>query len=105
RRPRVPRGVIDELDFQCREETLGDRVVPAIAPAAHAADDPALLQDALVVTAGILISAIGVMEQARRRRRRASAMARAPGVRSSVMRSLIAQPTAKREQRSRITAR
>src|SRR5207247_494602 len=38
-------------------------------------------------------------------RRRANAKPRASRVRSSVRRSLIAQPTAKREQRSRITAR
>src|SRR5213594_3418705 len=34
RRPRGPRRVVDELDLQRREETLGHGVVPAIAPAA-----------------------------------------------------------------------
>src|SRR2546425_10183845 len=38
RRPRGPRGVVDELDLQRREETLGHGVVPAIAPAAHAGE-------------------------------------------------------------------
>src|SRR2546426_1135400 len=32
RRPRGPRRVVDELDLQRREETLGHGVVPAIAP-------------------------------------------------------------------------
>jgi len=54
RRPRGPRRVVDELDLQRREETLGHGVVPAIASAAHAAHDPVLGQDALVVAAGVL---------------------------------------------------
>src|SRR5439155_648822 len=54
RRPRGPRRVVDELDLQRREETLGHGVVPAIAPAAHAAHDPVLGQGALVVAAGVL---------------------------------------------------
>src|SRR2546428_9148164 len=67
RRPRGPRRVVDELDLQRREETLGHGVVPAIAPAAHAAHDPVLGQDALVVAAGVLTAAIGMMEQPLRR--------------------------------------
>ena len=55
RRPRGPGRVVDKLDLQRREETLGHGVVPAIAPAAHAAHDPVLRQDALVVAAGVLI--------------------------------------------------
>ena len=43
-RPGGPDGVVDQLDLQRREEALGDCVVPAIAPAAHAADDPVQLQ-------------------------------------------------------------
>src|SRR5438128_166005 len=62
RRPRGPRRVVDELDLQRREETLGHGVVPAIAPAAHAAHDPVLGQGALVVAAGVLTAAIGMME-------------------------------------------
>src|SRR3989449_590815 len=67
RRPRGPRRVVDELDLQRREETLGHGVVPTIAPAAHAAHDPVLGQDALVVAAGVLTAAIGMMEQPLRR--------------------------------------
>jgi hypothetical protein len=48
-RPSGPDCVVDQLDFQRREEALGNRVVPAIAPAAHAADDPVLRQHPLVV--------------------------------------------------------
>src|SRR5512144_181700 len=54
RRPRLPRGVVDEFDLQRGKEALGDRVVPAIAPAAHAAHDPMLSQELLVVPAGVL---------------------------------------------------
>src|SRR5437867_10811977 len=67
RGPRGPGRVVDELDLQRREETLGHRVVPAIAPATHAADDPVLGQDALIVAAGVLTAAIGMMEQPLRR--------------------------------------
>jgi hypothetical protein len=66
RRSRVPRGIVDEFDLERREEGLGDGVVPAIPSAAHAADNSALLEDSLVVTAGVLTPAIGVMHQARR---------------------------------------
>src|SRR5262249_30225505 len=79
---------------------LGDSIVPAIAPAAHAADDPVLRQDLLVVGADVLPATIRMMQQALGGRRRASAMPRALRVKSSVMRSLMAQPTAKRELRS-----
>ena len=67
RGPRGPRRVVDQLDLQRREEALGDGVVPAVAPPAHAADDPVLRQDPLVVAAGVLAAAIRVMQQALRR--------------------------------------
>ena len=51
---RGPGGVVDELDLQRGEEALGDGVVPAIAPAAHAADDAVVRQDLLVIAAGVL---------------------------------------------------
>jgi hypothetical protein len=51
---RGPRSVVNELDLERREEALGDGVVPAIATAAHAADDPVLRQDLLVVAASVL---------------------------------------------------
>src|SRR2546426_1828385 len=67
RRPRGPRRVVHELDLQRREETLSHGIVPAIAAAAHAAHDSVLGQDALVVAAGVLTAAIGMMEQPLRR--------------------------------------
>ena len=67
RRPGGPGRVVDQLDLEGREEALGDGVVPAIAPAAHTAGDPVLRQHPLVVAAGILTSAIRMMQQARRR--------------------------------------
>lgn len=54
RGPRGPGGVVDELDLQRGEEALSHRIVPAIAPATHTADDPVLREDPLVVAAGVL---------------------------------------------------
>src|SRR5437899_11377154 len=54
RGPRAPGRVVDELDLQRGEEALSDGVVPAVAPPAHAADDPVLRQHPLVVAAGVL---------------------------------------------------
>ena len=51
---RGPGGAVDELDLHRREEALGDGVVPAVAPPAHAADDPMLCQYPLVVVARVL---------------------------------------------------
>src|SRR5437879_1664869 len=79
--PRGPRRVVDALDLQRREETLGHGVAPAIAPETHAAHDPVLGQDALVVAAGVLTAAIGMMEQPCGGRRRASAIPSASSVR------------------------
>src|SRR2546422_416104 len=66
RGPRGPGRVVDELDLQRGEEALGDGVVPAVAPPAHAADDPVLRQPPLVVAAGVLTAAIRMMQQAPR---------------------------------------
>src|SRR5438034_7791008 len=63
RGPRGPGRVVDELDLQRGEEALGDGVVPAVAPPAHAADDPVLRQHPLVVAAGVLTAAIRMMQQ------------------------------------------
>src|SRR5256712_14063741 len=63
RRPSGPGRVMDQLDFQRREEALGDGVVPAIAAAAHTAADPVLRQDPLVVAAGVLTAPIRMMQQ------------------------------------------
>src|SRR2546425_11778438 len=62
-RPRRPRRVVDELDLQRGKEALRDRVVPAIAPAAHAADDPMPGQGLAVVAAGVLTATIRMMQQ------------------------------------------
>ena len=61
---RGPRGVVDELHLQRGKEALGHGVIPAIAPAAHAADDAVRRQDLLIVAAGVLTSTIRVMQQA-----------------------------------------
>src|SRR2546425_9558558 len=66
RGPRAPGRVVDELDLQRGEEALSDGVVPAVAPPAHAADDPVLRQHPLVVAAGVLTAAIRMMQQAPR---------------------------------------
>jgi hypothetical protein len=39
---------VDEFDLYARAEAFGDSVVPAIAAAAHTANDPVLRQGALV---------------------------------------------------------
>src|SRR5262245_65774697 len=59
-----PSGVVNEFDLERGKEALGDGVVPAIAPAAHAADDPVLRQDPLVVGTGVLTATIRMMQQA-----------------------------------------
>ena len=65
--PRLPAGgptrVVRQLDRQRREDTLGHGVVPAVAAAAHAADDPVGPQGAPIVGARVLAAAIRVMEQ------------------------------------------
>src|ERR1043165_10224829 len=44
-------SAVDELDLERRKEALRDRVVPAVALAAHAADEPSPPELALVVVA------------------------------------------------------
>jgi hypothetical protein len=55
------------LHLQRREEALDHRVIPGIAPAAHAADDSVLRQHPLVGAVGVLTAAIRMMQQAPRR--------------------------------------
>src|SRR6476620_6351033 len=61
-RPRLlARGVVlvvDQLLLQAGEERLHRGVVPAVAPAAHAARDPLLREPPLVVLAGVLAPAV-----------------------------------------------
>jgi hypothetical protein len=52
--------VSEFLNVEGREEAFGWRVVPAVALAAHAADDASGLQRLAVVAAGILAAAVGV---------------------------------------------
>src|SRR6266481_6278729 len=55
---------VDEFCLERREEALRDRVVPAIALAAHAADDSAFAEPAPVVLARVLDTAVRVMDEA-----------------------------------------
>src|SRR5262249_34787852 len=93
--PGLPPAWVNQFDFERSEETLRHRVVPAVAAAAHAAPDPVQRQQLLVVVAGgpgagwrSLGAAVG-----------------APSARPRSSRWLSAQPTTRRENRSRITAR
>src|SRR5215468_1391205 len=61
---RCPGALRDELDLQGREETLRDRVVPAVAAAAHAATDPVHREATLILLARVLTPAIRMVEQA-----------------------------------------
>ena len=61
---RAARDAIDELGLQRREEALGDGVVPAVALAAHAADDAGGDQRLAVVAARVLRAAVGVVHEA-----------------------------------------
>ena len=52
--PRLLPSAKHSFDLQCREETLHRRIVPALAPATHAAGDALIGQQALEVFAGVL---------------------------------------------------
>src|SRR3954447_1539598 len=56
-----------QLLLQAREEALHRRVIPAIAPPAHAAHDPVTAQEPLVMLAGILAAPVGMRNETRRR--------------------------------------
>src|SRR3989449_7298058 len=100
RRPSGPGRVMDQLDFQRREEALGDGVVPAIALAAHTADDPVLRQHPLVVAAGVLTSAIRMMQQTLRRA--PTSQRQAEGVEGEGIRDALAHRPADGEARVEI---
>src|SRR5690606_15149581 len=57
-------AMVNTLELQGAEEALRARVVPAVALAAHRADDPMLGQHALILSARVLHTSIGVMQQA-----------------------------------------
>ena len=50
--------LVNQLFLQGREEGLEDRVIPAITPTAHAANDAALGELALVVLRCVLTTAV-----------------------------------------------
>ena len=53
-----PGTAVNELDLQSREEALRDCVAPAVADAAHAADDTASGQLGVVELARLLTAAV-----------------------------------------------
>ena len=53
------------LHLQIQEEAFHDRVIPAIALATHAADQPVFAQKSLMRCTGVLAAAICVNDQAR----------------------------------------
>ncbi len=53
---------VHQLLLQRSKETLHRRIVPAVAPAAHAARDPGLAQNGLVIAAGILAASVTVAD-------------------------------------------
>src|SRR5262245_52709090 len=55
--------VVDQLPLQAGEEALHRRVVPALRDPAHAAGDPVLAQEPLVVVTGVLAAPVGVRAQ------------------------------------------
>ncbi len=57
--------VSELLDLEGCEKAFGRSVVPAVALAAHAADDACGLQRLAIVAAGILAAAVGVMHEPR----------------------------------------
>jgi hypothetical protein len=92
----VDRPELDELGY-------GHDIVPPVGAPGHAAHEAFGGERVLVVPAGVLAAPIGMMQEPGERTRRTSAMSRASSVSPRVMRSLIAQPTTKREQRSNLT--
>src|SRR2546422_7839578 len=60
---RRPGATMNELGLEGCEEALRHRVVPAVADAAHAADDATSGQLRAIHVAGVLASAVGVMNE------------------------------------------
>src|SRR5881397_1304115 len=71
---RVEDEVIEPLGLEGVEKALGRRVVQAIAGPAHAADDPVLIEELLVIGAAVRPTAIAVVHESGLGRRRATAM-------------------------------
>jgi hypothetical protein len=56
-------ATMDQFGFQSVEKAFRDRIVPAIAFAAHALFDSLLFQDLTVTVGGILAASIGMPDQ------------------------------------------
>src|SRR5207302_5595680 len=59
-------AAVDELGLERAEKALGDGIVPAVRSPAHAADDAVSLQQLPIIGAGVLGTAVGVVDEARR---------------------------------------
>src|SRR5258708_34142236 len=59
---RAPLSLVDQLDFERGEETLGHRVVPAVSDPAHAAQDSVCRQQLPVFPAGVLAATDRVVQ-------------------------------------------
>src|SRR5207249_2638938 len=62
-RVRRPVRLVREFDLERREETLRDRVVPAVAAPAHAQDNAVSVEHGAVVAACVLTPAVGMMHE------------------------------------------
>jgi hypothetical protein len=94
-----------QLALERREETLGDGTIPAVSFPARAAFDASGVQGLSVVAARIGAATIGVMYESAMGRRLVSAVSRAASARWRSTFWLVAQPTTRLENRSRITAK
>src|SRR5437773_4254248 len=65
--PRAIGAMVDQLGLERLEEALDHRVVPAVAPPAHAGPDPVAREERLIGRAGILTALIRVVQQPPRR--------------------------------------
>src|SRR6266568_1756910 len=61
--PRAIGAMVDQLGLERLEEALDHRVVPAVAPPAHAGPDPVAGEERLIGRAGILTALIRVVQQ------------------------------------------
>lgn len=59
----IARLDVDALFLQARKEGFRHRIVPAVAPAAHAAADPVVSEEALEVLGRVLATLVGMMQQ------------------------------------------
>ena len=95
----------DTFHVQVQEEALSNSVIPAVALAAHAADEAMFVEQGLVLVARVLAAAVGMDDSPAAGRRAWIAMRRASQTRVAGMLGAIAQPTTLRENRSSTTAK